>query len=46
MTETAVQGIMYCNKLFELERRNEEQYLKPETPMKHCLKHDTPVIEI
>ena len=45
MTEPAVQGVMYCNKLFEYERRYDEQHLKPETRKKRRLKHEKPIVE-
>ena len=45
MTEPAVQGVMYCNKLFEYERKYAEQHLKPETLKKRRLKHEQPIVE-
>ena len=45
LTEPAVQGVMYCNKLFDFERRYDEQHLKPETRMTRRLKHEKPVVE-
>ena len=45
ITDPAVQGVMYCNKLFDYERKYKEQHLKPETRYKHRLKYEKPVIE-
>ena len=36
---------MYCNKLFELERKYAERGYRPETRKKHRLKDEKPVIE-
>lgn len=45
ITDPAVQGVMYCNKLFEYERKYAELGYKPETRMKRRLKDEKPVIE-
>ena len=45
ITNPAVQGVMYCNKLFEYERRYVERHYKPETRMKRRLKDEKPVVE-
>lgn len=45
VTEPAVQGVLYCDKLFEYERRYKERSLKPETRMKRRLKDEKPVVE-
>lgn len=45
ITEPAVQGVLYCNKLFDYERRYAERGYKPETRMKRRLKDEKPVIE-
>ena len=45
ITEPAVQGVMYCNKLFEYERKYAERGYRPETRMKRRLKDEKPVIE-
>ena len=45
ITEPAVQGVMYCNKLFEYERKYAERGYRTETRMKRRLKDEKPVIE-
>ena len=45
ITNPAVQGVMYCNKLFEYERKYAERGYTPETRMKRRLKDEKPVIE-
>jgi transposase/uncharacterized coiled-coil protein SlyX len=45
ITNPAVQGVMYCNKLFEYERKYAERGYKPETRRKRRLKDEKPVIE-
>ena len=45
ITNPAVQGVMYCNKLFDFERKYAERGYKPETRMKRRLKDEKPVIE-
>lgn len=45
ITNPAVQGVMYCNKLFEFERKYAERGYKPETRMKRRLKDEKPVVE-
>lgn len=45
ITNPAVQGVLYCNKLFEYERRYAERHYKPETRRKRRLKDEKPVIE-
>lgn len=45
ITNPAVQGVMYCNKLFEYERRYSERHYRPETRMKQRLKDEKPVVE-
>ncbi|MBQ9015669.1 MAG: IS66 family transposase [Firmicutes bacterium] len=45
ITNPAVQGVMYCNKLFEYERKYAERGYKPETRKKRRLKDEKPVIE-
>ena len=41
----AVQGVMYCNKLFSYENKYAERHYKPETIKKRRLKDEKPVIE-
>lgn len=45
ITNPAVQGIMYCNKLFSYENKYAERHYKPETIKKRRLKDEKPVIE-
>lgn len=45
ITNPAVQGVMYCNKLFEYERKYAERGYRPETRKKRRLKDEKPVIE-
>jgi len=45
ITNPAVQGVLYCNKLFEFERKYAERGYRPETRKKHRLKDEEPVIE-
>lgn len=45
LTHPAVQGVMYCNKLFEYERKYEEKGLSPKQRHAHRLKDEKPVIE-
>ena len=45
ITNPAVQGVMYCNKLFDYERKYAERGYKPETKMKRRLKDEQPVVE-
>ena len=45
VTEPAVQGVLYCNKLFDCERRYREMNLKPETRKKRRLKEEKPIVE-
>ena len=45
ITNPAVQGVMYCNKLFDYERKYAERGYKPETKMKRRLKDEKPVVE-
>lgn len=45
ITNPAVQGVMYCNKLFALERKYAERNYKPETRKKHRLKEEKPIVE-
>ena len=45
ITEPAVQGVMYCNKLFEYERKYAESGCSYETRRKRRLKDEKPVIE-
>ena len=45
ITNPAVQGVLYCNKLFEFERKYAERNYKPETRRKRRLKDEKPVIE-
>lgn len=45
LTHPAVQGVMYCNKLFEYERKYAERHYKPETRRKRRLKDEKPVVE-
>lgn len=41
----AVQGVMYCNKLFSYENKYAERHYKPEAIKKRRLKDEKPVIE-
>lgn len=45
ITNPAVQGVMYCNKLFSYENKYAERHYKPETIKKRRLKDEEPVIE-
>lgn len=45
ITNPAVQGVMYCNKLFEFERKYAESGCSYETRRKRRLKDEKPVIE-
>lgn len=45
ITNPAVQGVMYCNKLFSYENKYAERHYKPETIKKRRLKDEKPVIE-
>lgn len=45
ITNPAVQGVMYCNKLFSYENKYAERHYKPETIKKRRLKEEKPVIE-
>lgn len=45
ITNPAVQGVMYCNKLFSYENKYEERHYKPETIKKRRAKDEKPVIE-
>lgn len=45
LTQPAVQGVMYCNKLFEYERRYVEKGLSSKQRQKRRLKDEKPVIE-
>ena len=45
MTHPAVQGVMYCNKLFEYERRYAEKGLSAKQRHNRRLKDEKPVIE-
>ena len=45
ITNPAVQGVLYCNKLFEFERKYAERGYKPETRKKRRIKDEKPVIE-
>ena len=45
ITNPAVQGVMYCNKLFSCENKYAERHYKPETIKKRRLKDEKPVIE-
>lgn len=45
ITNPAVQGVMYCNKLFEYERKYAERGYSYETRRKRRLKDEKPVIE-
>lgn len=45
ITNPAVQGVMYCNKLFSYENKYAERRYKPETIKKRRLKDEKPVIE-
>ena len=45
ITNPAVQGVMYCNKLFSYERKYAERHYTPETKQKRRLKDEKPVIE-
>ena len=44
-TDPAVQGVLYCDKLFEYERRYREKGFSPEQKKKRRLKDEKPVIE-
>ena len=44
-TDPAVQGVLYCDKLFEYERRYREKGFSPEQREKQRLKDEKPVIE-
>ena len=44
-TDPAVQGFMYCNKLFEYERRYKEKGLSPKQIYNRRLKDEKPVVE-
>ena len=46
ITNPAVQGVMYCNKLFSYENKYAERHYKPETIKKRRLKDEKPVIEV
>lgn len=45
ITNPAVQGVMYCNKLFSYENKYAERHYKPETIKKRRVKDEKPVIE-
>lgn len=45
ITNPAVQGVMYCNKLFSYENKYAERHYKPETIKKRRAKDEKPVIE-
>ena len=45
ITNPAVQGVMYCNKLFSYENKYVERHYKPETIKKRRLKDEEPVIK-
>lgn len=45
ITNPAVQGVMYCNKLFSYENKYAEHHYKPETIKKRRLKDEKPVIK-
>lgn len=45
ITNPAVQGVMYCNKLFSYENKYAERHYKPETIKNRRLKDEKPVIE-
>lgn len=45
ITNPAVQGVMYCNKLFSYENKYAERHYKPETIKKRRLKDEKPVIK-
>ena len=45
ITNPAVHGVMYCNKLFSYENKYAERHYKPETIKKRRLKDEKPVIE-
>ena len=45
ITNPAVLGVMYCNKLFSYENKYAERHYKPETIKKRRLKDEKPVIE-
>ena len=45
ITNPAVQGVMYCNKLFSYENKYAERHYKPETIKKRRLKDEKPVNE-
>ena len=45
ITNPAVQGVMYCNKLFSYENKYAERHYKPETIKKRRVKDEKPVIK-
>ena len=45
ITNPAVHGVMYCNKLFSYENKYAKRHYKPETIKKRRLKDEEPVIE-
>lgn len=45
ITNPAVQGVMYCNKLFSYENKYAERHYKPKTIKKRRVKDEKPVIE-
>ena len=45
ITNPAVQGVMYCNKLFNYERKYKERGYSYETRKEHRLKDEKPVVE-
>lgn len=45
ITNPAVQGVMYCNKLFSYENKYAERHYKPETIKKRRVKDEEPVIK-
>lgn len=45
ITNPAVQGVMYCNKLFDYERKYRERGYSYEARQKHRLKDEKPVVE-
>lgn len=45
ITNPAVQGVMYCNKLFSYENKYAERHYKPETIQKRRVKDEKPVIK-
>lgn len=44
-TIPAVQGVLYCDKLFDLERKIKKQYKNPDAIKKARLEKETPVLE-